>query len=144
MYEDVIDKCDVEDFKDEWDYWYKVFGNVGNVFVFKNKFFKGSCGIMVCFYLKDSYLLFGEGEVILKVCVVDGNVVCEYEMNIQVVNCGVFYLYKFYNFRECLDNLWCYCINGEGELESCKGKLGLLVWGYLMMMMKGKVFIIKS
>ena len=116
-------------------------GNAGNALASRNKPSKGSCGTMVRLYLKDSHPLFGEGEVTLKVCAADGNAACEYEMNIQVVNCGAFYLYKLHNFRECLDNPWRYCTNGEGELESRKGKLGLLARGNLMMMMKGKVFI---
>jgi len=114
-YEDATDKCDAEDLKDEWHYWYKVSGNAGNALASKNKPPRGSCGTMVRLYLKDDHPSFGDGEVTLRVCAAEGNAACEYDMNIQVINCGAFYLYKLHNFRECLDNPWRYCTNGEGE-----------------------------
>ena len=90
-------------------------GNAGNALASKNVPSQGSCGTMVRLYLMDDHPLLGEGEVTLRVCAADGNTACEHDMNIQVINCGAFYLYKLHDFRECLSNPWRYCTNGEGK-----------------------------
>lgn len=90
-------------------------GNAGNALASKNAPSQGSCGTMVRLYLKDSHPFLGDGEVTLKVCAADGHTACKDEMYIQVINCGAFYLYKLRDFRECSDNPWRYCTNGEGE-----------------------------
>ena len=78
---------------------------------------------MVRLYLTDDHPSLGQGEVTLRVCAAEGNAACEHEMNIQVINCGAFYLYKLHNFGQCSSNPWRYCTNGEGEWESSKGKV---------------------
>lgn len=108
------DKCDGNDLKDEWHYWYVVSGNAGNALSTSNAPKKDNCGTTDRLYLKDGHPAFGEGEVTRKVCVAVGNTACDSELNIQVINCGAFYLYKLIQLRDCSGNPWRYCTNGEG------------------------------
>ena len=90
-------------------------GNAGNALASKNAPSQGTCGTMVRLYLEDDHPFFGEGEVTMRVCAAEGDAACKYDMNIQVINCGAFYLYKLHDLRECSGNPWRYCTNGEGK-----------------------------
>jgi len=92
-----------------------VSGNAGNALASKNAPSQGTCGTMVRLYLEDDHPFFGEGEVTMRVCAAEGDAACNTYMNIQVINCGAFYLYKLHDLRECLGNPWRYCTNGEGK-----------------------------
>lgn len=111
-YKDATDKCDSEDLKDEWHYWYVVSGNAGNALASKNAPKKGTCGTKDRLYLKDGHPDFHDGEVTKTVCIAQDNTACSSERHIQVINCGAFYLYKLVDLGYCT---WRYCTNGEGE-----------------------------
>ena len=114
-YKDATDKCDGEDLKDEWHYWYIVSGNAGNALATNNAPAQGSCGTTNRLYLKDNHPSLSDGEVTLRLCIAEGNKACKYESSIQVINCGSFYLYKLFNYGECGSKPWRYCTNGIGK-----------------------------
>ncbi|RMX45177.1 hypothetical protein pdam_00017487 [Pocillopora damicornis] len=116
-YRDASDRCDGDDLREEWHYWYVVSGNAGNALATNNAPAKGSCGTTDRLYLKGQHPLFGEGEVTRKLCIAKGNKACEQEQSIQIINCGAFYMYKLYNNGECSPP-WRYCTNGV-ENVSC-------------------------
>ena len=113
-YRDASDRCDGNDLKEEWHYWYVVSGNAGNALATNNAPAKGSCGTTDRLYLKGQHPLFGEGEVTRKLCIAKGNKACQQEQSIQIINCGAFYMYKLYNNGECSPP-WRFCTNGVGK-----------------------------
>ena len=116
-YKDATDKCDGEDLKDEWHYWYIVSGNAGNALASNNPPPEGNCGTMARLYLTDSHPSFSDGEVTRTICASKGGNPCARNTNIQVINCGSFYLYKLVKLRGCGSEPWRYCTNGQGELS---------------------------
>ncbi|XP_078343113.1 uncharacterized protein LOC144628876 isoform X2 [Oculina patagonica] len=119
-YKDATDKCDSDDLADEWHYWYIVTGNAGNALSSNNAPQKDSCGTKDRLYLKDAHPEFSDGEVTKRVCVAQGNTACASELDIQIINCGAFYLYKLVDLRDCSGDPWRYCTNGE-ESITCEG-----------------------
>ena len=113
-YDGNLGKCDAQDLRDEWHFWYKVFGDAGNALASNNRP-QGRCGTTARLYLKDNHPSVNDSEVTRTVCVAKGGAPCRRETSIQVINCGDFYLYKLVEFRECGTDPWRYCTNGEGE-----------------------------
>lgn len=112
-YNDATDKCDFQDLKDEWNFWYKVSGNAGNALAAVKAPRKRRCGTIDRVYLNASHPLPGDGQVTRKVCMAteDGN--CTQAGAIQVINCGAFYLYKLDEMRRSCSTPWRYCTRGK-------------------------------
>ncbi|KAJ7353819.1 Oncoprotein-induced transcript 3 protein [Desmophyllum pertusum] len=113
-------KCDYEDLQGTWDSWYKVSGAAGNALASKNPLHH-TCGTKLRLYLRDDHPAFSDGEVTQTVCVASNtqNNSCNNQRNIQVVNCGAFYLYKLVELRSGCGATrlytWRYCTNGETD-----------------------------
>ncbi|KAJ7353830.1 hypothetical protein OS493_032104, partial [Desmophyllum pertusum] len=82
----------------------------------------GTCGTNLRFYLRDDHPAVSDGEVTQTVCVASdsqNNPCNNSRRNIQVVNCGAFYLYKLVELRSSCGasrlNTWRYCTNGETD-----------------------------
>ena len=110
-------KCDDDEITN-WSVWYRVSGDAGNALASKNAPQTNSCGSDVPVYLKDDHPSYSEGEVTRKACSATANNQCFVENDIQVINCGAFYLYNLVRWRPCNSNQkkWRYCTNGQGTL----------------------------
>ena len=117
------DKCDDDDITD-WNIWYRVSGSAGNALASKNPPPIKSCGTEVPVYLKDDHPDFDDGEKTLSVCTVTQSSSCFVERNIQVINCGAFYLYNLVRIRPCNPSKkkWRYCTNGQGKHKKISEK----------------------
>ena len=106
-------KCDGTDIED-WNVWYRVSGGAGNALASKNPPQNDSCGTYPGrLYLKDDHPDFSDGEVDRTVCITSKRYTCRKEINIKVINCGAFYLYRLVKLRDCAYT-WRYCTNGQG------------------------------
>lgn len=113
-YKDATDKCDFNDLQNEWHFWYKVSGNAGNALASLTAPSKNRCGTKRRVYLKTSHPVPSEGEVTRKVCITSkDDVNCAEERNIQVINCGGFYLYKLVEMSNTCQDPWRYCTSGK-------------------------------
>ena len=120
------DKCDAIDLRDTWDYWYKVSGNAGNALASKNAPAVNTCGALVRVYLKNDHPNISDGVVTKRVCVATPANTCLNEREIQVVNCGAFYLYKLIEIRDSCDpKTWRYCTNGAGVFHTFTDKVSV-------------------
>ena len=113
-YSDAQDKCDFDDLANEWHFWYRVSGNAGNALAALDTPSNTACGTHVQVYLAESHPIPSDGQVTRKVCSRTAQSNCNNEDNIDVINCGAFYLYKLIVFRSnCSPSNWRYCTNGE-------------------------------
>lgn len=113
-YHDATDKCDHEDLANEFHFWYKVSGNAGNALAAVDVPQTDRCGTKVRLYLKQNHPTPSEGQVTRQVCSATKNNDCNQRVDIDVINCGAFYMYKLHDLRpNCSPNAWRYCTNGE-------------------------------
>lgn len=90
------------------------FGEAGNALAAIDVPPKDTCGTKVQLYLAENHPTPSDGVVTRKVCAASGHNNCKHRKNIQVINCGVFYLYKLVKFKhKCSPEPWRYCTNGE-------------------------------
>lgn len=131
-YKDATDKCDFKDLENEWNFWYKVSGNAGNALAAVEVPKKKHCGTTDRVYLNASHPLPGDGQVNRKVCMATKDGDCAQEGEIQVINCGAFYLYKLDEIRRGCSTPWRYCTRGKsGERRKVVYLLGSLNWSRL-------------
>ena len=109
-----MDNCDDVDITN-WDIWYRISGDAGNALASKTSPPRDSCGTETRLYLADDHPAYSDGEVTQKVCASKSpGKACNNNMDIKVINCGVFYLYKLGTLRQCTTTTWAYCTNGQG------------------------------
>ena len=106
--------CDDDEITN-WDIWYRVSGNAGNALAASTVPPQDSCGTETRLYIEDDHPDFSEGEVSKRVCVSKTpEIPCRSTKDIQVINCGAFYLYNLVHLRKCPTTTWAYCTNGQG------------------------------
>ncbi len=116
----------------DFNIWYRVSGSAGNALASKNRPPHYSCGTTVPVYLKDDHPAFSDGEVTRTACSATVANPCNKEVDIQVINCGAFYLYNLAQLRPCnpATDDWRYCTNGQGTYQRFFRKLSLVINNY--------------
>ena len=116
-YQADTDKCDATDseINSEWQHWYRVTGNAGNA-LRVNAPASESCGAEANVYLREHHPYPSEGVVSKQACVRTPSDTCKREIEINVINCGPFYLYQLLELRpSCNQKTWRYCTNARGK-----------------------------
>lgn len=113
-YKVTTDKGDFNDLQNEWDFRYKVSGNAGNALAARTAPAKNHCGTKRRVSLMENHPVPSESEVTRKVCITSKNFEdCVTEDNIQVINCGGFYLYNLVRMSNTCNDPWRYCTSGQ-------------------------------
>ena len=73
------------------------------------------CGGRAQGYLKKDHPVPSDGVVNRQVCIQNPSNSCRREIQIRVVNCGLFYLYQLQRLRSDCNLNWRYCTNGKGK-----------------------------
>lgn len=114
LYEGATDKCDHNDLANGWNFWYRVSGEAGNALAAIDVPAENTCGTVARMYLAEDHPTPSDGTVTREVCVDRKRINCYRKFDIQVINCGTFYLYKLHQARKnCSPAPWRYCTNGE-------------------------------
>ena len=115
-YNSSTDKCDLTDSEigSDWSKWYKITGNAGNALRVATPP-RERCGGQAQGYLTKSHPVPSDGVVSRRVCIQNPSDPCNRDLQIGVVNCGSFYLYKLQSLRKNCDLNWRYCTNGKGK-----------------------------
>lgn len=115
-YNSSTDKCDLTDSEigSDWSKWYKITGNAGNALRVATPP-RDRCGGQAQVYLTKNHPVPSDGVVNRRVCIQNPSDPCNHDLQIRVVNCGSFYLYKLQRLRNKCDLNWRYCTNGKGK-----------------------------
>ena len=106
-------QCDYRTLRDKWKSWHKVTGSAGNALAAVDVPAEGTCGTKVRLYLNESHPTPGDGQVTRQVCSATTENICDKKVDIDVINCGAFYLYKLVEFSPSCEPAWQYCTNGK-------------------------------
>ncbi|PFX18930.1 Pancreatic secretory granule membrane major glycoprotein GP2 [Stylophora pistillata] len=114
-----LSKCDGTDLHGKWG-WFRVSGDAGNALA-SNVPRSGTCGTEIRAYLEDAHPSFGVGKLTLTFCTATKSKSCQAKRDLEVINCGEFYLYNLFKFKEnCNSKYWRYCTNGIAD-DKCTG-----------------------
>ena len=113
IYDSSTDKCD-SDIGNDWSKWYKITGKAGNALRVATPP-RERCGGRAQGYLKKDHPVPSDGVVNRQVCIQNPSNSCRREIQIRVVNCGLFYLYQLQRLRSDCNLNWRYCTNGKGK-----------------------------